>query len=157
MSRRFLIPALFAATTLLAGCMSVPEGLDLALSKPTQDHKYVVDLRPLGDPNRINQMQSWEAHVTTTDGQPVSGARIEVGGGMPQHRHGLPTQPAVTRELDGGRYIIGGVKFSMTGWWELKLKIDSARAGADSATFNIVAGGSKAQARPAAPASLGKV
>jgi hypothetical protein len=85
-------------------------------------------------------MQAWEARVTTADGTPVSGARIEVRGGMPQHGHGLPTRPAVTRALDDGRYIIGGVKFSMTGWWELKLKIDSANGGPDDATFNVVVG-----------------
>lgn len=140
MFKRFFVCAAIAATTLLSGCMSVPEGLDLSLSKPTTEHKYIVGLRPLGDPGKINQIHSWEASVTTADGKPVSGARIEVAGAMPQHHHGMPTRPAVTRTLDGGRYVIGGVKFSMNGWWELKLKIDSANGGRDDATFNIVVG-----------------
>jgi hypothetical protein len=33
-------------------------------------------------------------------------------------------------------YEIEGVRFSMGGWWELKLAIDSA-AGADTVTFNL--------------------
>ena len=44
---------------------------------------------------------------------------------MPQHGHGLPTRPQVTRELADGTYLIEGMKFSMTGWWEIKLAIDS--------------------------------
>lgn len=153
MFKRFLVLAALAVATLLTGCMSVPEGLDLSLAKPTDGHKYVVKLQPLGDPDKIGQMQSWEASVATADGNPVPGARIEVGGGMPQHGHGLPTRPAVTRELEGGRYVIGGVKFSMSGWWELKLKIDSSTNGPDAATFNVVVGrGTPRQSALLAPA-----
>lgn len=56
---------------------------------------------------------------------------------MPQHGHGLPTQPRVTRELADGVYQLDGMKFSMTGWWEVKLAIDGPR-GADKVTFNTV-------------------
>lgn len=155
MIKRLFALAVIAAATLVAGCMSVPEGLDLSLSKPTREHKYLVDLRPLGNPDKLNQIHSWEARVTTADGAPVSDARIEVGGGMPQHHHGMPTRPAVTQALDNGRYVIGGVKFSMNGWWELKLKVDSANGGQDDATFNIVVG-QKAPAQQAVAAPVGK-
>jgi hypothetical protein len=67
----------------------------------------------------------------------VAQARIQVDGGMPQHGHGLPTKPQVTRELPDGGYLIEGMKFSMTGWWEIKLAIDGP-AGADRVTFNTV-------------------
>ena len=56
---------------------------------------------------------------------------------MPQHGHGLPTRPQVTRELADGTYLLEGMKFSMTGWWEIKLAIE-ATAGADKVTFNRV-------------------
>jgi hypothetical protein len=56
---------------------------------------------------------------------------------MPQHGHGFPTQPKVTRELGDGRYLLEGMKFSMPGWWELKLKVD-ASSGADEITFNTI-------------------
>jgi hypothetical protein len=85
----------------------------------------------------INKMHAWEVRVTLPSGQPVDGARIAVDGGMPQHGHGLPTQPKVTRALGDGRYLVEGVKFSMPGWWELKLKIDGAQ-GRDEVTFNTV-------------------
>ena len=64
-------------------------------------------------------------------------ARIAVDGGMPQHGHGLPTRPRVTRELGDGSYLLEGMKFSMTGWWEIKLAIDAAE-GTDKVTFNTV-------------------
>jgi hypothetical protein len=51
---------------------------------------------------------------------------------MPQHGHGLPTRPRVTRELAGGVYEVGGVRFNMGGWWELKFTI-----GGDTVTFNL--------------------
>ena len=56
---------------------------------------------------------------------------------MPRHGHGLPTQPRVTREIDAGVYALEGMKFSMTGWWELKLSIQGP-SGADKVSFNTV-------------------
>ena len=56
---------------------------------------------------------------------------------MPQHGHGLPTRPQVTRESIDGTYLLEGMKFSMSGWWEIKLAIQSAE-GSDNVTFNTV-------------------
>jgi hypothetical protein len=36
-----------------------------------------------------------------------------------------------------GTYLLEGMKFSMTGWWEIKLAIQSAE-GNDKVTFNTV-------------------
>jgi hypothetical protein len=55
---------------------------------------------------------------------------------MPQHGHGLPTQPQVTRELGDGRYLLEGMKFSMPGWSDLKLQVRSTDGQADRVTFN---------------------
>jgi len=127
------------AFAFLAGCMSPPTGLDLSSKRPTEQRLYMVEVRSLANPIAINKIHSWEAKVTLPTGEPVTGARIAVGGGMPQHGHGYPTQPRVTKELGEGRYLIEGMKFSMTGWWELKLDIASS-AGADKVTFNTVIG-----------------
>ena len=56
---------------------------------------------------------------------------------MPQHGHGLPTSPPVTAHLGGGKYRIEGLKFTMSGWWELRFAI-TAPAGSDKAVFNMV-------------------
>jgi hypothetical protein len=55
---------------------------------------------------------------------------------MPQHGHGLPTRPRVTRSLGDGIYEIDGVRFNMGGWWEFKLAINAA-SGSDLVTFNL--------------------
>jgi hypothetical protein len=70
-------------------------------------------------------MHSWILHVETEDGEPVEGARIEVDGGMPAHDHGLATQPRVTAELGGGDYQLDGVRFHMSGYWEMVITIKS--------------------------------
>jgi len=123
---------------LLGACMTPPQHLDLSLSKPSAQHKYRVSIQPMVPSIAINQLHAWQVVVTSPNGEPVLHARIDVDGGMPQHGHGLPTQPAITQELGGGRYLMEGMKFSMTGWWEIKLKLDSAERGSDAVTFNHV-------------------
>jgi hypothetical protein len=81
-------------------------------------------------------MQSLLVVLTDSVGQPVGQANITVDGGMPQHRHGLPTQPHVNSSADGGIYEVDGVKFNMRGWWVFRLHIQAA-AGPDSITFNL--------------------
>jgi hypothetical protein len=133
----FAAMAAFAA--LGTGCASPPQGLDTALEKPSTAGVYRVALVPPAQPAAINQIHSWKVKLATADGTPVRGASFAVDGGMPQHGHGLPTKPRVTRELADGSYQLDGMKFSMTGWWELKLAIQGP-AGGDQVTFNTVVG-----------------
>lgn len=122
----------------LAGCMKPPTTLDLSLNKPTDQQKYVVAIEPRTQIIAINQLHAWQVQVSSPDGTPVLGAHIDVDGGMPQHHHGLPTKPRITQELGEGRYLLEGMKFSMTGWWVIKLKVDTERDGKDAVTFNKV-------------------
>lgn len=121
----------------LSGCMSPPAGLNLASERLSAQEKYRVALHPVATPVAINKLHAWEVELHSPSGAAVDGAQIEVDGGMPQHGHGLPTQPRVTRALGDGRYLIEGMKFSMPGWWEIKLKI-AAAGGPDNVTFNTV-------------------
>jgi cytochrome c peroxidase len=95
-------------------------------------------------------MHSWQVKLATAAGVPVRGARIGVQGGMPQHGHGFPTQPRVTREIEDGTYLLEGMKFSMTGWWEVRLDI-AGPAGNDRVTFNTVIDAAGAARTAAAP------
>lgn len=137
LSATFTLSALAALG--LAGCGSMPKDLDVSLEKPTAAGVYRVALVPPTQAPAINQMHSWKVKLAAPDGSPVHGARFTVDGGMPQHGHGLPTQPRVTREVADGTYQLDGMKFSMTGWWEVKLGIDGPQ-GADKVTFNTVIG-----------------
>jgi hypothetical protein len=143
MKRFISLTLTLAAAAALAGCMSAPSDLDLSLTRATADGKLVVTLQPPATPAAINQLHSWQVRLATPAGTPIAQARIKVDGGMPQHGHGLPTRPQVTRELSDGTYLIEGMKFSMTGWWEIKLAIESP-AGTDKVTFNTIVSESRA-------------
>jgi hypothetical protein len=140
MTRRptILLATAAAVTALsLAGCMTPPSNLDLALEHTTAQGRYLVTLVPPQQAPAINQIHAWKVKVASPDGQPVTAARIAVDGGMPQHGHGLPTQPLVRRQVGEGTYLLEGMKFSMTGWWEVKLALDAPQ-GPDKVTFNVV-------------------
>lgn len=129
--------SLLGVAILAAGCSTPPANLDLSLDKQTAAGVYRVALQPPAPQPAINQLHAWKVKLATPDGTPIRSATFKVDGGMPQHGHGLPTQPRVTRELEPGTYLLEGMKFSMTGWWEVKLAID-ATPGADKVTFNTV-------------------
>jgi hypothetical protein len=96
---------------------------------------YVATLAPERQ-LRPRQMQTVRVTIVDGDGRAIDGATLTIDGGMPQHGHGLPTRPRVTRTLGAGTYEIEGVRFSMGGWWEFKVAIAADR-GADTVTFNL--------------------
>jgi hypothetical protein len=74
----------------------------------------------------INLVHQWLLHIETPDGQPVEGATITVGGDMPAHGHGMPTQPEVTADLGGGDYRVEGMAFQMGGYWIIDVTVTAA-------------------------------
>jgi hypothetical protein len=103
--------------------------------RPSAGGRYVATLEP-AKPLRPRQMQTVRITVRDAEGRAIDEAQISIDGGMPQHGHGLPTRPRVTRNLGDGMYEIEGVRFNMGGWWEFKLTIAGSR-GADTVTFNL--------------------
>ena len=87
-------------------------------------------------PLRTRKLQTIQVVITDRDGHPVVGATMTIDGGMPQHGHGLPTRPRVSRALGGGIYEIEGLRFNMGGWWEFSLSIISP-VGTDVVTFDL--------------------
>ena len=86
---------------------------------------FIVTYTTPDGPPEINRMHSWILYVESDSGEAVEGAQIEVDGGMPAHDHGLPTRPQVTEELGGGYYRLDGVRFHMSGQWEMIVTIQS--------------------------------
>ncbi|MFG6432216.1 FixH family protein [Roseateles sp. LYH14W] len=129
--------AALASAAVLIACGSPPKDLDLSLQHASTQGHFVVGLTPPAGGPAINQIQTWQLRLTATDGRPVSQARILFDGGMPQHGHGFPTRPRVTRELSPGVYALEGVKFSMSGWWDMRLGIQAGDR-SDTAVFNVV-------------------
>lgn len=97
--------------------------------------RYVATLTP-DRQLRPRRMLSVRVTVINDSGRPVSDATLTIDGGMPEHGHGLPTRPRVTRNLGDGDYEIEGVRFNMGGWWEFKVSIASGGL-ADTVTFNL--------------------
>ncbi len=103
--------------------------------RASASRQFVATLQP-DQPLRPRRMQTIRVAITDAAGVPVDDATIQIDGGMPQHGHGLPTRPRVTRALGKGLYEIEGVRFNMGGWWEFKLAIN-APSGTDVVTFNL--------------------
>lgn len=137
MNRLLAVCLPLLSSLVLSGCMTAPSDLNVSLKRVTEQGKYVVTLQPPEAAPAINQIHAWRVLVASPSGTPVSAARIAVDGGMPQHGHGLPTNPLVRRELADGTYLLEGMKFSMTGWWEIKLAFQTPQ-GPDKVTFNVV-------------------
>ncbi|MES2976843.1 MAG: FixH family protein [Pseudomonadota bacterium] len=131
------LTSMVLASALLSACTTRPVDLDISLDKTTQAGLYRISLTPPERPPAINQMHSWKIKLATQDGVAVKGATFMVDGGMPQHGHGLPTQPRITAAFEDGTYTLEGMKFSMSGWWEIKLAL-AASQGPDTVTFNTV-------------------
>ncbi len=74
----------------------------------------------------INKLQHWNVRVMRLDGSPVAIKMLTFDGGMPAHRHGLPTTPQT--KVTGSTAKIKGIRFSMPGVWRLTLEMSTEDA-----------------------------
>ena len=112
-----------------------PKDLDYSTMKMTAHETFNVMYKSTSGQIRINRIHSWELMVKDADGQPVNNAKITVVGDMPEHGHGLPTQPEVTM-VGGGIYRVDGMKFTMPGWWIVTVSV-MAEEKHDNVSFNL--------------------
>jgi hypothetical protein len=130
-TRAVLASALLAAPS---GIMSDVQGVDaqgvvaragageLRISRSGEFQvRYAGDLQPPA----INRIHGGVLHLETRTGEAVADARLTIAGGMPEHDHGLPTQPRVTGYLGDGNYRVEGLRYHMHGAWELVITIDA--------------------------------
>jgi hypothetical protein len=94
---------------------------------------YASELVPL----QINKLHAWTLHLEDPQGNPVVGANLQVSGGMPAHDHGLPTYPRITAELGDGDYRLDGMRFHMSGDWEITITI-TTDDGTDSVVVPVI-------------------
>lgn len=112
----------FGGTAAVLVLIAMPAADLMADEWLSQRGIFAVHYESALDPIEINRMHSWTL-VVTRDGEPVENADITVSGGMPEHDHGMPTRPRITAELGEGRYRLDGMRFHMTGDWEIALEI----------------------------------
>ena len=91
----------------------------------TRSGYYRVSYTSQLEPLTINRIHDWIIHVEDAEGAPVDGASVSITGGMPEHNHGLPTDPRMTRSLGNGDYLVEGMRFHMNGNWALTVTIDA--------------------------------
>jgi hypothetical protein len=131
--------AVLSSFALVAGCTAsaqAPKNLDYSRTRSSEQGVYRGTIHPAGDSIPQGKLQNWILHLETATGASVDSVKVFVDGGMPQHGHGLPTKPQVTRDLGNGDHLVEGMKFNMGGWWVVKFHVSSA-AGNDSLVFNI--------------------
>jgi hypothetical protein len=131
-------PRLLAAGTVVAGLAAGAFAFAAAptLTRTSPHGHFVVTLLP---PARIplQDIHEWRVKVATPSGEPVAKALVYVNGGMPEHGHGLPTRPKVTREGPPGTYVIEGMKFTMPGRWEVLIAVQKL-PDSDVTAFDVV-------------------
>lgn len=115
----------------------VPTNLDYSTTRVSDKNIFNVSYLSSDATIPVNKMHQWTLHVETVDGKPVENATITVDGDMPQHGHGLPTSPRVTKYLGNGDYLIDGMKFQMAGWWQMEFTI-AANTQIDIVHFNMM-------------------
>ena len=117
---------LFALSLLLALGSASAADVRLPDLSGVTDKGFTIEIYSELSPLSINTMHSWHIRVLDRDDQILELEELNVFGGMPEHDHGLPTQPEVTMRLDNGDYLLEGVRFHMQGHWELQIEFQYA-------------------------------
>jgi len=98
-----------------------------AVTKISENGNYRITLFSNESPVPVQKIHTWTVHIETKTGKAFDDGKVYVNGGMPMHRHGLPTKPKAKKYLGNGDYQVDGVKFNMHGHWELRFNIQSGR------------------------------
>jgi hypothetical protein len=117
---------LFALSLVLTLCSVNAADVRLPDLSGVTDQGFKIEIYSELSPLRINTIHSWHIRVLDRDGEILELEELNVFGGMPEHDHGLPTQPEVTMRLYNGDYLLEGVRFHMQGHWELQIEFQYA-------------------------------
>ena len=117
---------LFAISLLLTLFSASAADVNLPDLNGVTDKGFKIEIYSELSPLSINTIHSWHISVLDRDDEILELEELNVFGGMPEHDHGLPTQPEVTMRLDNGDYLLEGVRFHMQGHWELQIEFQYA-------------------------------
>ena len=91
---------IFAISLLLNICSANAADMLLPDLSGVTDSGLTVEIYSELSPLSINQIHSWHVRILGRDGEMLQLEELNIFGGMPEHDHGLPTQPEVTTLLD---------------------------------------------------------
>ena len=136
-----MFPKLNLATACCVGISFIASSVNSAdLSsadfRVRSDDGYAVEIHSQLSPIKINKIHNWIIKITDSSNRPLNNASIEMIGGMPDHDHGLPTEPQVTEEVGPGKYLLQGVRFHMQGKWQIIFTITES-GNQDQAILNL--------------------
>jgi hypothetical protein len=113
-----------------------PKDLDISNMKMSAHKHFNVMYESLSGRLPLNKIHSWKLTVKSDKGNTVNVAKITVVGDMPEHGHGMPTNPEISKDAPAGVYRVDGMKFSMPGWWVITFNIKVGEM-QDSVSFNV--------------------
>jgi YtkA-like len=116
---------------------SAPADVDTSTVRMSANKLFKVSYVSETMPIPVGRIITWKLSVETADGRAVKNAEVTIEGSMPEHGHGLPTQPEVAKGTGEGDYLVQGLKFSMPGWWVITFNI-KAQDMDDTVTFNLM-------------------
>lgn len=117
-----MIRAVFIIVLLLAGTATAASSVTVKVPSKSGLFTAIVT-RP--QPVPVEALHTWRVRLLDRQRRPIVRAGVEVTGDMPEHGHGLPTQPvAVARGR--GLYALQGMMFQMPGRWYVQLKVRAA-------------------------------
>lgn len=110
--------------------------------RTTQNGQYIVDVQFKPAIPKMGELFSVYATVKDRAGEPVEAGVVVLDARMPQHDHGMETDPIAdkgTCEGDvcshpGGVFFSEGFKFHMAGSWTVTVDVQGPR-GPDSTSF----------------------
>tara|TARA_B110000858_G_scaffold196741_1_gene256287 strand:+ start:1990 stop:2391 length:402 start_codon:yes stop_codon:yes gene_type:complete len=113
----------FALSLLLALCSANAAETKLPDLSGVTDGGLKIEIYSELSPLSINQIHSWQLRVLDDNNRALELEELLVIGGMPEHDHGLPTQPQLTGRLDNGDYLLEGLRFHMQGLWQIHIEM----------------------------------
>ena len=109
---------------------------DQETAQLSDNQHFKVSYTSKVEPIEINRLHAWLILIEDKNGKRIENAEIHVKGGMPEHNHGFPTQPKITKYLGDGCYLLEGMKFHMMGYWTITLTITDGEI-TDDVTFEL--------------------
>lgn len=136
MNRALLLLGLLIVEPLLSSAAAAA-----VFTATTQSGRLRATLTPSVDPVPLNKTHRWTLRLEALGSAAAAPVReVGIDGGMPGHKHGLPTTPEIEPGERAGEFQISGLRFHMPGTWELRLRLRDANGAWDGAVISVPVG-----------------